>query len=154
MSLAELYNERFGAPEAEAVAEANGMTKEAADVALEKAIEAMSEEDAEKVAQVVSVFESEGLEFDHDLYKLASAAQIVDEYSEYETQEKTAADEIEAAGRLMARAMADELAKMAANGEEEVKEVEETEETEETEEAAEEAPQTLSEKLAAAVEKE
>ena len=154
MSLAELYNERFGAPEAEAVAEANGMTKEAADVALEKAIEAMSEEDAEKVAQVVSVFESEGLEFDHDLYKLAAAAQIVDEYSEYETQEKTAADEIEAAGRLMARAMADELAKMAANGEEEVKEVEETEETEETEEAAEEAPQTLSEKLAAAVEKE
>ena len=157
MSLAELYNERFGVPAAEeVVAEATGMSKEAADVALDKAVEVMSEEDAEKVAQVVSVFEEEGLEFDHDLYKLAAAAQIVDEYSEYETQEKTAADEIEAAGRLMARAMADELAKIAADGEA----VEETEEPSETEEATEEveaeeaAPQTLSEKLAAAVAKE
>ena len=145
MSLAELYNERFGSPEAEAKveveAEGEGMTKEAADAALDKAIEALSEEDAEKVAQVVSAFTDEGLEFDHDLFKLAAAAQIIDEYAEYEAQEKTAAEEIEAAGRLMARAMTDELAKIATTSEEETV-------------VEEEAPKSLSEKLAAAVKEE
>jgi len=59
---------------------------------------------AEKVAQVCSVFEEERLEFDHDLYKLAAAAQIV--MGTMSTRsEKTAPEEIDAAGRLMARSM-------------------------------------------------
>ena len=151
MSLAELYAEKYGNQEAEKVAETapetteevvaeegEGMTKEAADAALEKAVEALSDEDAEKVAQVVSVFEEEGLEFDHDLFKLAAAAEIVDQYAEYEEGEKQASAEVEAAGRLMARALADELAKIGAEAE--------------AAPAEEVAPQTLTEKLAKAVE--
>jgi hypothetical protein len=150
MSLAELYAEKYGTPEAEKVAEevvetpaeeeveGEGLTKEAADAALDKAVEALSEEDAEKVAQVVSVFEEEGLEFDHDLFKLAAAAEIVDQYAEYEEGEKQASSEVEAAGRLMARALADELAKIGAEAEATPAETEE--------------PKTLTEKLAKAVE--
>ena len=157
MSLAELYAEKYGTPEAEKVAEdtevvetpaeeevaaePEGLTKEAADAALEKAVEALSEEDAEKVAQVVSVFEENNLEFDHDFFKLAAAAEIVDQHAEYEESEKQASAEIEAAGRLMARALADELAKIGA----------ENEAAPTTEEKVVEEPKTLTEKLAKAV---
>ena len=153
MSLAELYAEKYGTPEAEKVAEevvetpaeeeveGEGLTKEAADAALDKAVEALSEEDAEKVAQVVSVFEEENLEFDHDLFKLAAAAEIVDQYAEYEEGEKQASAEVEAAGRLMARALADELAKIGA----------EAEAAPAAEEKVVEEPKTLTEKLAKAV---
>jgi len=161
MSLAELYAEKYGkTEEAEKVAEpttetpaaeettqaegseeGEGLTKEAADAALDKAVEALSEEDAEKVAQVVSVFEEEGLEFDHDFFKLAAAAEIVDQHAEYEESEKQASAEVEAAGRLMARALADELAKIGA----------EAEAAPATEEKVVEEPKTLTEKLAKAV---
>jgi hypothetical protein len=158
MSLAELYAEKYGKKEAEKVAETtpetkeevtpevkeegDGLTKEAADAALEKALEALSEEDAEKIAQVVSVFEERNMEFDHDLYKLAAAAEIVDDHAEYEENEKQASAEVEAAGRLMARALADELAKIGA----------EAEAAPVAEEKAPEAPKTLTEKLAKAIE--
>jgi hypothetical protein len=161
MSLAELYAEKYGKTEeaekvaepttetpaaeettqAETSGEVEGMTKEAADAALEKAVEALSEEDAEKVAQVVSVFEEEHLEFDHDFFKLAAAAEVVDQYAEYEESEKQASAEVEAAGRLMARALADELAKIGA----------ENEAAPATEEKVVEEPKTLTEKLAKAV---
>jgi len=144
MSLAEIYNQKYGGEEAatpEVTKEAEGMSKEAADAALEKAVEALSEEEAEKVAQVISVFEEEGLEFDHDLHKLAAAAEVVDEYSEYQAGEAKSAEEVEAAGRLMARALADELSKIGAEAESET-------ETEKEPEAV-----SLTEKLAKAVEK-
>jgi len=125
MSLAEIYREHFGdtektaeeAPvennaEAPAENEEGVMTKEAADAAFEEAFEALTEEEAEKLAQVVEVMDEEGLEFDHDLQKLAAAAEIVDEYEEYVEAEKTAAEEIDAGGRLFARAIVDELAKI------------------------------------------
>jgi hypothetical protein len=137
MSLAELYREQFGEPE--------GLDKTAADTALENALNSLNEEEAEKLAQVIAVIEEEGLEFDHDLQKLAAAAQIVDEYAAHTETEKTAAAEIDAGGRLFARAMVDELNKLAADGEEKAeepakKEEAEEEAEEETEEKTEEKP--------------
>jgi hypothetical protein len=136
MSLADIYREQFGEPEV------NGqeLDKEAADAALNQAIEALTEEEAEKLAQVIEVLEEENVEFDHDLQKLAAAAEIVDEYDEYQESEKEAAAEIEAGGRLFARAMVDELSKLSSEEEEKPEEKEE-------EKKAEEEPKTLSEKL-------
>lgn len=162
MSLRELYAEKYGEEAEKTAAEGEEViTKEAADQALEKALDALSAEEAEKVAQVISVFDEEGLEFDHDLYKLAAAAEIVDEYDEYQEAEKQAAEEIEAAGRLMAHAMTDELAKIAGGDPEGEGEGEKTEGEEAEGEKKEDAPaeegektSSLSEKLAAAVAKE
>ena len=112
MSLADVYRENFGDVEAVKIAEEQGMTKEAADAQLETAIDSLTEEEAEKLAQVIDVLEEEGLEFEHDLQKLAAAAEIVDEYDEYEESEKLAAEEIDAGGRLFARAMMDEIENM------------------------------------------
>ena len=56
----------------------------------------------------------------------------MDEYEDYVEAEKQAAEEIEAGGRLFARAMIDELDKLAGDEEEEV---------------VEEEPKSLSEKL-------
>jgi len=104
MSLADLYREQFGEPEV-----GDGISKEACDQALNEAVESLTEDEAEKLAQVCQVLDEENIEFDHDLQKLAAAAEIVDEYDEYEESEKTAAAEVEAGGRLFARAMVDEL---------------------------------------------
>lgn len=120
MSLADIYREQFGeqTKEAEANVEANvegELSKEAADQAVAEAIESLTEEEAEKIAQVIEVFEDEKMEFEHDLQKLAAAAEIVDEYDEavaVEESEKVAAEEIDAGGRLFARAMVDELQNM------------------------------------------
>ena len=163
MSLRDIYEEQFGeAPDAateKTASEEVEITKEAADAALEKAVEVLSPEEAEKVAEVVGVFDEEGLEFDHDLHKLAAAAQIVDEYEEHEESEKTAAEELDAAGRIMARALADELSKIASpeaeaeakpEGEAEAK-AEEGEE-QKKEEGEEEKTASLLEKLSKAVE--
>jgi len=112
MSLVDIYRETFGGQEPEKTAqEEPTMTKEAADQALAEAMESLTEEECEKLAQVVEVFDEEGLEFEHDLQKLASAAEIVDEYDERLEVEKQA-EEIEAGGRLFARAMVDELSKI------------------------------------------
>jgi len=104
MSLADIYRENFGEETEEGT-----MTKEAADASLQAAFESLTEEESEKLAQVVEVLDEEGVEFEHDLQKLAAAADIVDGYEEYSENEKTAAEEIEAGGRLFARAMVDEL---------------------------------------------
>lgn len=169
--LADLYNAKFGEaekvaevkPDTEKVAEAAPaasaaeptpepeLTKEAADEKLEKALAALSDEEAEKLATVVEVLESEGLEFEHDLMKLAAAAEIVDEYAAYEESEKAAAAEVaencDVAGRLMARSFVDELAKVGAEAETET-----PAEVAPPAPSAEAAPATLSEKLAQAVE--
>lgn len=115
MSLADIYREQFGEPEVND----QELNKEAADAALEGALESLTEEEAEKLAQVIEVLNDENIEFDHDLQKLAAAAEIVDEYEDYEESEKDAAAEIEAGGRLFARAMVDELNKVASVDEEE-----------------------------------
>ena len=91
---------------------------------------------------MVEAMDAEGVEFDHDLSKLAAAAEIVDEYAEYEAELAKQAEDLDAAGRLMARSMVDELGKIAA----------ESDVKEEVKEAEEAAPATLSEKLAKAVE--
>jgi hypothetical protein len=167
MSLREIYEEQFGeAPDAateKTASEEVEITKEAADAALEKAVEVLTPEEAEKVAEVVGVFDEEGLEFDHDLHKLAAAAQIVDEYAEYQESEKTAAEELDAAGRIMAHALADELSKIASpegegegeaapEGEEKPAEGGEAEGGEQKEEGGEEKTASLLEKLSKAVE--
>ena len=104
-SLADIYRENFGEPQA--AEEDNGMTKEAADMQLEAALESLTEDECEKLAQVIEVLDSEGFEFDHDLQKIAAAAEIVDSHEEY--MEKEAAEEIIASGRLFARGFAHEL---------------------------------------------
>lgn len=145
-------------PEAEKVAEAAPaveaaepeLTKEAKDDLLEKALAAVSEEEAEKLATVIEVLDGEGLQFDHDLDKLAAAAEIVDEHAEYEAEIAKQAEELDAAGRIMARGLADELAKIAAEAQKPAVEAAPVAEAK-VEEAA---PATLSEKLAKAVEPE
>ncbi|MEN6550129.1 MAG: hypothetical protein ABFE07_29140 [Armatimonadia bacterium] len=145
-------------PEAEKVAEAAPavaaqepeLTKEAKDALLEKAIAAVSEEEAEKLATVIEVFDGEGLQFDHDLDKLAAAAEIVDEHAEYEAEVAKQAEDLDAAGRIMARGLADELAKIAAEAEKPAAEAAPVADAKvETP-----APATLSEKLAKATEPE
>lgn len=114
MSLADLYRENFGEPE---VNTDDGISKEACDKALDEAVSSLTEDEAEKIAQVCQVLDEENIEFDHDLQKLAAAAEIIDEYDVYEESEKTAAAEVEAGGRLFARAMVDELNQIEAGDE-------------------------------------
>lgn len=150
MSLQDIFEARYGKLEAEKVAEENQeveLTKEAADAMLEKALGALSEEEAEKIATVVEAMDEEGVEFDHDLHKLAAAAEVVDEYAQYQDDVEKQAAELDTAGRLMARALVDELGKIAAESEAQP-------EVKVEEQAPEAAPATLSEKLAKAVEVE
>ncbi len=131
MSLQDIYNTNYAAA---SPAAAEGAEKTAEETAIETELAKFSEEECAKLTAAGAMLDSFGVQFKDYKEKLAAACNLVDEMSTEVKEEGTdgkgkgeeaaakdesekLAKEYDAAGRIMARGMLDELSKTAGEAE-------------------------------------